>query len=46
MLKPFLFLRHWLETMVLARASAANPIAKDKLANRKQMLRTVWNDYS
>jgi GT2 family glycosyltransferase len=46
MLKPFLFLRHWLETLILARASAADPIAKDKLAKRKQMLRTVWSDYS
>lgn len=46
LLKPFLFLRHWLETMILARKSAADPIARDKLAKRKQMLRTVWNDYS
>jgi len=46
LLKPFLFLRHCLETTILARASAADPIAKDKLAKRKQMLRTVWNDYS
>jgi len=46
LLKPFLFLRHGLETMILARASAANPIAKDKLAKRRQMLRTVWSDYS
>jgi len=45
LLKPFLFLRHWLETMILARKSAADPIARDKLAKRKQMLRTVWNDY-
>src|SRR6266446_6836009 len=46
LLKPFLFLRHWLETMILARASAADPIAKDKLAKRRQMLRAVWSDYS
>ena len=46
LLKPFLFLRHWLEIMILARKSAADPIAKEKLAKRKQMLRTVWNDYS
>jgi GT2 family glycosyltransferase len=46
LLKPFLFLRHFLETMILVRASAADPIAKDKLAKRKQMLRTVWSDYS
>jgi GT2 family glycosyltransferase len=46
LLKPFLFLRHWLETMILARKSAVDPMAKDKLAKRKQMLRTVWSDYS
>ncbi|HYS96669.1 MAG TPA: glycosyltransferase [Chthoniobacterales bacterium] len=46
LLKPFLFLRHWLETMILARPSAADPIAKDKLAKRRQMLRAVWSDYS
>src|ERR1700720_1808882 len=46
LLKPFLFLRHWLETMILARGSAADPFAKDKLAKRRQMLRTVWSDYS
>ena len=46
LLKPFLFIRHWLETMILALKSAADPMAKEKLAKRKQMLRTVWNDYS
>ncbi len=46
LLKPFLFIRHWLETMILAWNSAADPMAKEKLAKRKQMLRTVWNDYS
>jgi len=46
LLKPFLFLRHWLETILLARKTATDPKAKEKLAKRKQMLRTVWNDYS
>jgi GT2 family glycosyltransferase len=46
LLKPVLFIRHWLETMILARKSATDPMAKEKLAKRKQMLRTVWNDYS
>src|SRR5437667_10632123 len=46
LLKPFLFLRHWLETMILAGPSAADPIAKDKLEKRRQMLRTVWRDCS
>ena len=36
----------WLETMILAWKSAADPMAKEKLAKRKQMLRTVWSDYS
>ena len=44
-LKPILFLRHWFETLLLARRSN-DPGAKEKLAKRKQMLRTVWNDYS
>lgn len=46
LLKPFLFIRHWVEAMILARRSAKDPAAKEKLAKRKQMLRTVWNDYS
>ncbi|MDP9187121.1 MAG: glycosyltransferase, partial [Verrucomicrobiota bacterium] len=37
LLKPFLFVRHWLETMILAWKSAADPMAKEKLAKRKQM---------
>ena len=46
LLKPFLFVRHGLEAMILARRSARDPAAKEKLAKRKQMLRTVWNNYS
>ena len=46
LLKPFLFIRHWLEAMILARKSAADPMAKEKLAKRKQLLRTVWSNYS
>ena len=45
LLKPFLFIRHWLEAMILAWKSATDPMAKEKLAKRKQMLGTVWNDY-
>jgi GT2 family glycosyltransferase len=45
LLKPFLFFRHWVETMILARKSAADPMAKEKLAKRKQLLRTVWSNY-
>ncbi len=46
LLKPFLFIRHWLEAMILARKSAADLMAKEKLAKRKQLLRTVWSNYS
>jgi GT2 family glycosyltransferase len=45
LLKPFLFFRHWLETIWLARQTEADPKAEDKLAKRKQMLRTVWTNY-
>ena len=45
-LKPFLFLRHWVEAILLTRKTVTDPKAKEKLAKRKQMLRTVWNDYS
>ena len=46
LLKPVLFLRHWLEALILARKSRVDPMAKEKLAKRKQMLRTVWSNYS
>jgi hypothetical protein len=46
LLKPILFLRHWLESILLARKSEQDPVAREKLARRKKMLRTVWNDYS
>ena len=44
-LKPILFFRHCLETLILARKSAKDSSAKEKLAKRIQMLRTVWSDY-
>ena len=46
LLKPVLFLRHCLEAIVLSRKSRVDPTAKEKLAKRKQMLRTVWSNYS
>lgn len=46
LLKPVLFLRHWLETIVLVRKSRVDATAREKLAKRKQMLRTVWSNYS
>jgi len=44
-IKPLLFLRHLVETMILAGKSRSDPQAKQKLNGRKQMLRTVWSDY-
>ena len=46
LIKPALFLRHLLEAILLACRSFSNPSAKDKLAKRQQMLRSVWTDYS
>jgi GT2 family glycosyltransferase len=46
LIKPLLFLRHVIETLTLAGKIASDPKAETKLAKRKQMLRTVWNDYS
>lgn len=46
LLKPLLFLRHALETLLLFLSGRADPKARAKLQNRKQLLRTVWNDYA
>lgn len=46
LIKPVLFLRHGLEAILLAFRSLSDPAAKDKLAKRQQMLRSVWTDYS
>jgi GT2 family glycosyltransferase len=46
LLKPVLFLRHFVETILLACKAGSDPAAQRKLANRRQMLRTVWSDYS
>lgn len=46
LLKPILFLRHGIEAMILKSKSHSDPTAKEKLAKRRQMLRTVWGDYS
>lgn len=45
LIKPVLFLRHCVETVVLAGQAATDPAAERKLRNRRQMLRTVWSDY-
>jgi GT2 family glycosyltransferase len=46
LLKPVLFLRHLAETIVLACKSRSDASAETKLTKRRQMLRTVWSDYS
>jgi GT2 family glycosyltransferase len=46
LLKPVLFLRHGIETIILKGRSRSDPAAKEKLARRKQLLRTVWRNYS
>jgi hypothetical protein len=46
LLKPLLFLRHCAETIVLAYQAGSDPDAERKLAKRREMLRTVWRDYS
>jgi GT2 family glycosyltransferase len=46
LLKPVLFVRHFVETIVLACKAGSDPAAQRKLANRRRMLRTVWRDYS
>lgn len=45
-LKPFLFLRHCIETALLARGKSKDAAAQRKLDKRLEMLRTVWRDYS
>jgi GT2 family glycosyltransferase len=46
LLKPLLFLRHFVETIILACKAGFDTTAREKLAKRRQMLRTVWSDYS
>lgn len=46
LIKPLLFFRHCFETVALAGKARSDPTAKGKLAKRRQMLRTVWTDYS
>jgi GT2 family glycosyltransferase len=46
LIKPFLFLRHCLETLLLTFRRSADGAAAAKLEKRKQMVRTVWNDYA
>ena len=46
LIKPVLFLRHCLETLLLTFRKSTDAAAAPKLEKRKQMLRTVWNDYA
>jgi GT2 family glycosyltransferase len=46
LLKPMLFARHCAEAAILAGKTATDPLAREKLSKRKQMLRTVWKNYS
>jgi GT2 family glycosyltransferase len=45
LIKPILFVRHGVETLLLACQSGTDPVARGKLSKRRQLLRTVWNDY-
>jgi len=45
LIKPILFLRHCVETLLLTFGRSSDVAAASKLEKRKQMLRTVWSDY-
>jgi GT2 family glycosyltransferase len=45
LIKPILFLRHCIETLLLIFRPGTDVAAAAKLEKRKQMLRTVWSDY-
>ena len=46
LIKPLLFFRHGVETIILAGKAGSDPVAQEKLAKRRRMLRTVWTNYS
>jgi GT2 family glycosyltransferase len=45
LIKPLLFLRHCIESLLLTFRKTTDAVTASKLEKRKQMLRTVWNDY-
>ena len=45
LIKPGLFLRHCIETLLLTFRRTTDAVTATKLEKRKQMLRTVWRDY-
>ena len=46
LIKPLLFFRHGVETIMLAYKAGSDPAAQEKLEKRRRMLRTVWTNYS
>jgi GT2 family glycosyltransferase len=46
LIKPLLFFRHLVETMMLMGRSKSDSVAAAKLAKRRQLLNSVWTDYS
>jgi GT2 family glycosyltransferase len=46
LIKPLLFFRHLVETMVLRGRAGSDPVAAAKLAKRRQLMNSVWTDYS
>lgn len=45
LVKPLLFLRHCAEAFALLWKSRREGGAREKLSRRREMIRTVWNDY-
>ena len=46
LIKPLLFFRHLVETMMLMGRAGRDSAAAAKLAKRRQLLNSVWTDYS
>lgn len=46
LIKPLLFLRHLVEMMMLTGRAGSDSVAAAKLAKRRQLLQSVWTDYS
>ena len=46
LIKPLLFFRHLVETMMLMGRGGSDSVTGAKLAKRRQLLNSVWTDYS
>jgi GT2 family glycosyltransferase len=46
LIKPLLFFRHLVETMMLMGRAGSDSVAAAKLAKRRQLLNSIWTDYS